>query len=171
MVLAPNVRGSGRFGRSFVHADHKEKRFAAIDDVADCARFLANNGLADPRQIACVGWSYGGYLTQAALAFHPGLFAAGVSICGMSDLSTFGHPVGDRELLEQLSPLRRVDALVALLLVVHGAHDTNVPVSESEQSKPCWHHCSVTSRMRSAITARCRWRPARSRWPTGCLAR
>src|ERR1700732_3344553 len=44
-----------------------------------------------------------------------------------------GRPVRDRALLEELSPLRRVDALTAPLLVVHGAHDTNVPFSESEQ--------------------------------------
>ena len=148
-VLAPNVRGSGGFGRTFMHADDKEKRFAAIDDVADCVGFLVDNGLADPRRIACAGWSYGGFLTMAALTFHPALFTAGISICGMSDLSTFyrntepwiadaaypkyGHPVNDRELLERLSPLRRVDALTAPLLVVHGANDTNVPVSESEQ--------------------------------------
>ncbi len=148
-VLTPNVRGSSGSGRTFVHADDKEKRFAAIDDVADCVRFLVDNGLADPRRIACAGWSYGGFLTMAAMTFHPDLFAAGVTICGMSDLTTFyrntepwiadaaypeyGHPVNDRELLEQLSPLRRVDALVAPLLVVHGANDTNVAVSESEQ--------------------------------------
>jgi acetyl esterase/lipase len=148
-VLAPNVRGSGGFGRTFVHADDKEKRFAAIDDVADCVRFLVDNDLADPRRIACAGWSYGGFLTMAALTFHPALFAAGISICGMSDLSTFyrntepwianaaypeyGHPINDGELLERLSPLRRVDALIAPLLVVHGDNDTNVPVSESEQ--------------------------------------
>ena len=127
----------------------RKKRFAAIDDVADCVRFLVDNEIADPRRIACAGWSYGGFLTMAALTFHPDLFAAGVSICGMSDLITFyrnteqwiadaaypeyGHPVNDRELLEQLSPLRRVDALTAPLLVVHGANDTNVPVGESEQ--------------------------------------
>ena len=148
-VLAPNVRGSGGLGRTFVHADDKEKRFGAIDDVADCVRFLVDNDLADPRRIACAGWSYGGFLTLAALTFHPELFAAGISICGMSDLTTFyrntepwiaaaaypeyGHPVHDRELLEELSPLRRVDALTAPLLVVHGAQDTNVPVGESEQ--------------------------------------
>ncbi|MFZ0227543.1 alpha/beta hydrolase family protein [Mycobacterium sp.] len=148
-VLAPNVRGSGGYGRTFGHADDKEKRFAAIDDVADCVRFLVDSGVAEPRRIACAGWSYGGYLTMAALTFHPGLFAAGVTVCGMSDLTTFyrnteqwiaeaaytkyGHPVSDRELLEQLSPLRRVDVLTAPLLVVHGANDTNVPVSESEQ--------------------------------------
>src|SRR6202030_2491731 len=132
-----------------MHADDKEKRFAAIDDVAQCVRFRVDAGLADPKRIACAGWSYGGYLTLAALTFHPTLFAAGISICGMSDLCTFyrntepwiaaaaypkyGHPVRDRALLEELSPLRRVDALTAPLLVVHGAHDTNVPVSESEQ--------------------------------------
>lgn len=148
-VFAPNVRGSGGFGRAFCHADEKQKRYSAIDDVADCAMYLAEQGLADPAQIACGGWSYGGYLTLAALTFHPELFAAGISICGMSDLGTFyrntepwiaaaaypkyGHPVGERELLEALSPLPRVDALVAPLLVVHGATDTNVPVSESEQ--------------------------------------
>ena len=148
-VFAPNVRGSGGFGRSFMHADDKHKRFAAIDDVAECVRFLVQEGLADPARIACAGWSYGGYLTLAALAFHPTLFAAGISICGMSDLCTFyrntepwiaaaaypkyGHPVRDRELLEALSPLRRVNSLTAPLLVVHGAHDTNVPVSESQQ--------------------------------------
>jgi dipeptidyl aminopeptidase/acylaminoacyl peptidase len=112
-------------------------------------RFLVDNGLADPRRIACAGWSYGGFLTMAAMTFHADLFAAGISICGMSDLGTFyrnteqwiadaaypkyGHPVNDRELLERLSPLRRADALTAPLLVVHGANDTNVPVSESEQ--------------------------------------
>jgi dipeptidyl aminopeptidase/acylaminoacyl peptidase len=149
VVLTPNVRGSGGFGKTFVHADDKEQRFAAIDDVADCAQFLIDNGFAEPHRIACAGWSYGGYLTQAALTFHPDVFAAGISICGMSDLNTFyrntepwiadsaypeyGHPIGDRELLEQLSPLLRADALTAPLLVVHGAHDTNVPVSESEQ--------------------------------------
>jgi dipeptidyl aminopeptidase/acylaminoacyl peptidase len=148
-VLTPNVRGSGGFGRTFVHADDKEKRFAAIDDVADCVRFLVDHQLADPRRIACAGWSYGGFLTMAAMTFHPDLFAAGVTICGMSDLTTFyrntehwiadgaypeyGHPVNDRALLETLSPLRRVDALTAPLLVVHGANDTNVPVGESEQ--------------------------------------
>ena len=86
---------------------------------------------------------------MAALTFHPELFAAGISICGMSDLDhllpqhrpwiaeaaypKYGHPVNDRELLDRLSPLRRVEALTAPLLVVHGANDTNVPVSESEQ--------------------------------------
>ena len=148
-VFLPNVRGSGGFGRSFMHADDREQRFAAIDDVADAALFLVERGLAAADRVACCGWSYGGYLTQAALTFHPQVFAAGISICGMSDLNTwyrntepwiaaaayskYGHPVSDRELLDQLSPLLRAHALTAPLLLVHGLNDTNVPPSESQQ--------------------------------------
>lgn len=148
-VFLPNVRGSGGFGRTFMHADDKERRFAAIDDVADAVDYLVEQGIAPADRIACCGWSYGGYLTQAALTFHPDRFAAGISICGMSDLNTwyrntepwiaaaaypkYGHPISDRELLEQLSPLQRVDAMTAPLLLVHGVNDTNVPPSESQQ--------------------------------------
>ncbi|OMC01861.1 peptidase S9 [Mycolicibacterium fortuitum] len=148
-VLTPNVRGSGGFGRAFVHADDKELRFAAIDDVADCAKYLVEKGIAPADRLACTGWSYGGYLTQAALAFHPELFVAGISICGMSDLNSFyhttepwiaaasypeyGHPVADRDLLERLSPLPRADQVIAPLLLVHGGNDTNVLPDESRQ--------------------------------------
>jgi dipeptidyl aminopeptidase/acylaminoacyl peptidase len=67
----------------------------------------------------------------------------------MSDLGTFyrntdpwtaaeaypkyGHPINDRHLLDRLSPLVRVEALTAPLLLVHGANDTNVPAGESRQ--------------------------------------
>lgn len=154
-VLAPNVRGSGGFGRVFLHADDKDLRFAAIDDVADCAHYLVETGLAGADRVACSGWSYGGYLTQAALAFHPELFAAGISMCGMSDLNSFyrttepwiaaasyteyGHPVADRQLLERLSPLPRVAAVSAPLLLVHGANDTNVSPAESQQMFDALH--------------------------------
>jgi dipeptidyl aminopeptidase/acylaminoacyl peptidase len=114
-----------------------------------------DDDFAPADRIACCGWSYGGYLTQAALTFHPDLFAAGISICGMSDLNTwyrntepwiaaaaypkYGHPISDRELLEQLSPLQRAHALTAALLLVHGANDTNVPPSESQQMFDALH--------------------------------
>ena len=45
-VFLPNVRGSGGFGRTFMHADDRERRFAAIDDVADAVRYLVDRGLA-----------------------------------------------------------------------------------------------------------------------------
>jgi dipeptidyl aminopeptidase/acylaminoacyl peptidase len=148
-VLAPNVRGSSGFGRSFLAADDRERRYGAIADVAASVKHLVETGLADPDRIGCMGRSYGGYLTLAALVWHPDLFAVGVDICGMADLETFylhtepwiaaaatakyGHPQDDAALLRELSPIHRIDQLRAPLLVVHGNEDTNVPVEEAEQ--------------------------------------
>ena len=148
-VFAPNVRGSSGFGREFVNADNVEKRYAAISDVKACVEYLVTHQIADPARIGCMGRSYGGYLTLAALVHYPDLFAVGVDTCGMADLLTFyertepwialeavskyGHPERDRELLRDLSPIHRIDRLAAPLLVVHGAHDTNVPLYEAEQ--------------------------------------
>lgn len=148
-VFAVNVRGSSGFGRAFLEADNRERRFGAIADVAACARHLFALGLASPRTLGCEGRSYGGYLTLAALVFHPELFAAGVDICGMADFATFyrdtepwiaraaypkyGHPEADAALLRELSPIHRFEALRAPLLVVHGENDTNVPVGEAKQ--------------------------------------
>ncbi|MDX2578862.1 prolyl oligopeptidase family serine peptidase [Streptomyces scabiei] len=148
-VFAPDVRGSSGHGRSFVDADLGTGRFAAIEDVADCAAHVVLSGLADPRRLAVMGRSYGGYLVMACLVWHPDLFRTGVAACGMSDFATFyagtepwiaesaahkyGHPEHDRALLRALSPMTRVDALRVPVLTVHGEHDTNVPLGESEQ--------------------------------------
>ncbi|NED71129.1 S9 family peptidase, partial [Streptomyces sp. SID9944] len=148
-VFAPDVRGSGGHGRSFTDADLGEGRFAAIDDVADCAAHAVLAGPADPQRLAVMGRSYGGYLVMASLVWHPDLFRTGVAVCGMSDFATFfagtepwiarsaahkyGHPEHDRDLLRALSPMSRIDALRAPVLAVHGEHDTNVPPGESEQ--------------------------------------
>jgi dipeptidyl aminopeptidase/acylaminoacyl peptidase len=148
-VFAPNIRGSSGFGRSFVNADNGPLRYAAIADVASCVRHLVSLGVADPARIGCMGRSYGGYLTLAALVTYPDLFAVGIDVCGMSNFATFyehtepwiasaavskyGDPVADAELLRDLSPITRIDRLRTPLMVVHGENDTNVPVIEAEQ--------------------------------------
>ncbi|OJF13078.1 peptidase [Couchioplanes caeruleus subsp. caeruleus] len=148
-VFAANVRGSSGFGRSFVHADNGPLRWAAIADVAACVAHLVATGVADPARVGCMGRSYGGYLTLAALTTYPELFAVGIDVCGMANFATFyehtepwiaaaavskyGDPVRDAELLRDLSPITRIGRLRAPLLVVHGENDSNVPVVEAEQ--------------------------------------
>lgn len=148
-VFAPNIRGSSGYGRAFVHADDRYGRLDAIGDVVACAEWLAGSGIADPSRIAVAGRSYGGYVTLVCLTGFSGVFAAGIDICGMSDLLTFyrdtepwiargavtkyGDPASEADLLAQLSPLRHVAAVRSPVLVAHGELDTNVPVSESHQ--------------------------------------
>ena len=143
------MRGSSGFGRAFVHADDVHGRLDAFEDVLACRDFLVDGGLADPGRIAVTGRSYGGYLTLASLAFSPGVFAAGVDICGMSDLQTFfrdtepwiaaaavskyGDPEGEETLLKAISPLRAAANIDVPMLIVHGELDSNVPRSEAVQ--------------------------------------
>jgi acetyl esterase/lipase len=148
-VFAPNVRGSGGYGRTFSQADDLDRRFVAITDVRAAVGSLVGAGLADPSRIGVSGRSYGGYLTLVALARFPELFRVGVDVCGISDFATFyaqtepwiaaaavtkyGDPQADAALLRELSPIHDVDRISAPLLVVHGTYDTNVPIVEAEQ--------------------------------------
>ncbi|MFI5893436.1 S9 family peptidase [Actinoplanes sp. NPDC051513] len=148
-VFAPNVRGSSGFGRSFVNADNGAKRYAAIEDVRSCVRHLVDSGISAKSRIGCMGRSYGGFLTLAALTRFPELFAVGVDVCGMSNFFTFyrdtepwiaaaaiskyGDPDRDEKLLADLSPINHLDRLRAPLMIVHGENDTNVPIVEAEQ--------------------------------------
>jgi dienelactone hydrolase len=148
-VVAPNVRGSTGYGRTFQHLDDVERRFDAVRDLEAVHDWLASEPTLDEDRAALYGGSYGGWLVLAGLTFQPQRWAAGVDIVGMSNLVTFlentapwrrafrereyGSLVRDRTLLEQLSPINHVDALRAPLFIVHGANDPRVPLGEAEQ--------------------------------------
>jgi dipeptidyl aminopeptidase/acylaminoacyl peptidase len=148
-VFAPNVRGSSGFGKEFVNLDNGELRFNGIKDIKSCVDYLVSNRLADPRRIGITGGSYGGYMTMVGVTEYPDLFAAGVDLFGMVNFFTFfqhtqpwmaaistieyGDPATQKDLLERLSPLGKLDRIRAAMMVQHGANDTNVPVVEAEQ--------------------------------------
>jgi dipeptidyl aminopeptidase/acylaminoacyl peptidase len=148
-VFAPNVRGSAGFGKRFVNLDNGERRFAGVRDIKASADFLVAQGIADRRRLGIAGGSYGGYMTMAGVTEFPDLFAAGVNSFGIVNFATFfehsepwmaaistveyGDPVTQKDLLERLSPIHKLDRIKAALMVQHGANDTNVPVIEAEQ--------------------------------------
>jgi dipeptidyl aminopeptidase/acylaminoacyl peptidase len=148
-VFVPNVRGSSGFGKTFVNLDNGALRFDGIKDIEATVRFVTEAKLAEAGRIGIMGGSYGGYMVMAGLTEYPGLFAAGANLFGVVNFETFfantepwmaaistveyGDPVTEKELLEQLSPIHKVDRVIAPTIVLHGANDTNVPVVEAEQ--------------------------------------
>jgi dipeptidyl aminopeptidase/acylaminoacyl peptidase len=148
-VFAPNVRGSSGFGKRFVNLDNGELRFDGVRDIEASARYLVQQGIADPRRLGITGGSYGGYMTMAGVTEFPDLFAAGVDLFGIVNFATFfahsepwmaaistveyGDPAAQADLLRRLSPIHKLDRVKAALMVQHGANDTNVPVVEAQQ--------------------------------------
>ncbi|NEE00402.1 S9 family peptidase [Phytoactinopolyspora halotolerans] len=149
-VLVPNVRGSVGYGKRWYSLDDVELRLESVLDLVDLRAWVPEVG-GDPDRVALYGGSYGGYMVLAGLAMHPGLWAAGVDIVGMSSLVSFlentsdyrraarereyGSLERDRDFLIQASPLTYLHAMDTPLFVIHGANDPRVPLSESEQIK------------------------------------
>ncbi len=148
-VLAPNVRGSSGFGKTFVNLDNGSLRVDAVRDIRACITAVVERGIGDPQRIGIMGGSYGGYMTMAGLAAYPELFAAGANLFGVVNFATFfahtepwmaaiskveyGDPDTQAEMLRDLSPINKIDRVTAPTIVLHGANDTNVPVVEAEQ--------------------------------------
>jgi dipeptidyl aminopeptidase/acylaminoacyl peptidase len=148
-VLAPNVRGSTGYGKTYTHLDDVRKRMDSVADLAHAVYWLRDSGRADPQRIAVYGGSYGGFMVLSALTTYPDLWAAGVDLVGIANFVTFLERTGpwrrhlreaeygslenDRDFLEEISPITKVDRIRAPLLVIHGANDPRVPIGEAEQ--------------------------------------
>lgn len=85
-VFQPNFRGGGGFGRRFVEAGHRQWGQRMQADVADGARHLIEQGVADPNRMCIMGWSYGGYVAFTASFMNTDLFKCSVAGAGVSDL-------------------------------------------------------------------------------------
>jgi dipeptidyl aminopeptidase/acylaminoacyl peptidase len=151
-VLQINFRGSTGYGRAFWEKGFKQWGQTMQDDVTDAARWIVSEGIADPKRIAIYGGSYGGYAALAGMAFTPGVYAAGISFVGPSNLFTLletvppywepmrkmnyemiGDPEKDKELLTAASPLFSADKIQSPLLIAQGANDPRVKKAESDQ--------------------------------------
>jgi dipeptidyl aminopeptidase/acylaminoacyl peptidase len=147
-VAAPNVRGSSGYGKRFMSLDDIGLRLDSVRDLAELHAWLSARPEIDGSRAVVYGGSYGGYMTLASLAFHPELWAAGISFVGISNLVTFlentseyrraarereyGSLATDREILWNVSAASRLDDIRAPLFLEHGRNDPRVPVGESE---------------------------------------
>lgn len=145
-VIQPNYRGSAGFGDAWLAENGFKGWRTSIGDVSAAARWLAAQGIADPKRIAIVGWSYGGYAALQSVAAEPSLYRAAVAIAPVTDLATMKSDatnytngdivaqfVGSGPHVEEGSPLRRVSSISVPVLLAHGDLDINVRVGHSRR--------------------------------------
>ena len=152
VVLAANNRGSSGYGKTFFHMDDKAHGEADLRDIVAGGQWLREQDWVADDQVAVMGGSYGGYLTAAALAFHPDAFEAGINIFGVTNwvrtlesipawwgaqrdalFDEMGDPATDAERHRRISPLFHASNITRPMLVVQGANDPRVLQVESDE--------------------------------------
>jgi len=150
-VVAPNVRGSSGYGKTYMALDNGILREDAVKDVGAMLVWIALHKEFDAKHVVVAGGSYGGYLALATLVNYSDRLRGGVDVSGIADFVSFltntatyrqnqrRAEYGDerdlemRVFLRRISPLTNADRITRPLLVVHGKNDPRVPVSEAEQ--------------------------------------
>lgn len=152
MVLQPNFRGSNGFGFALRDGGRGEWGGKMQDDVSDAVAALVKAGYVDPDRVCIMGASYGGYSALAGGAFTPDLYRCVIAVAAVSDLplmlktekylkggnhwviSYWENSMGASDIknLRSISPINAAEKFQAPVLLVHGKHDTVVPIKQSD---------------------------------------
>jgi dipeptidyl aminopeptidase/acylaminoacyl peptidase len=148
-VVDVNYGGSSGYGREYRERLNWQWGIVDVDDNINAAKYLVEEGKADPDRLIIRGGSAGGYTTLAALAFHPEVFGAGASYYGVSDVEALakdthkfesryldtmiGPYPAARDLYHDRSPIHFIDRLSCALILFQGLEDKVVPPDQSEK--------------------------------------
>jgi dipeptidyl aminopeptidase/acylaminoacyl peptidase len=152
-VLAPNVRGSNGYGKSYLKLDNGMKREDSVRDIGAFIDWIATQPDLDPERVAVFGGSYGGYMVLASMTHYNDRLRAAVDVVGISNFVTFltntkayrrdlrRAEYGDerdpemRAFLESISPLTNAHKITKPIFIIQGYNDPRVPVTEAEQMR------------------------------------
>jgi dipeptidyl aminopeptidase/acylaminoacyl peptidase len=145
--LDVNYGGSTGYGREYRQRLNGNWGVVDVNDCINGAKYLVDQGLADPEKLAISGGSAGGYTTLAALTFH-NVFKAGASYYGVSDLEALaidthkfearyldrliGKYPEDRAIYQERSPINFCDRLSCPVIFFQGLEDQVVPPNQAE---------------------------------------
>lgn len=146
-VFQPNFRGSTGYGDRFRNAGFKQWGGLMQDDVTDGAKWLVEQGIADPQRMCIVGWSYGGYAAAMGAIKTPDLYQCAASVNGVLDLPRMviddKKYIGGRswtkrmglegEDLKTVSPTHRASEIKIPLLLIQARDDTRVHDDQARQ--------------------------------------
>jgi dipeptidyl aminopeptidase/acylaminoacyl peptidase len=116
-----------------------EAGYAMQDDKDDGALYLAEQGLADAKQMAMFGWSYGGYAALVAASRTPQIYQCTIAGAAVTDMVyQLNNYLTDLRLrgaskIQQVSyrkgainPIDEVENINIPLLMIHGDVDQRV---------------------------------------------
>jgi dipeptidyl aminopeptidase/acylaminoacyl peptidase len=151
-VYAANNRGSSGYGKTFFHMDDRRHGEEDLQDIVAAGDHLRSLDWVRGDQVGVIGGSYGGFMTVAALAFHPDAFEVGIDIFGVTNwertlasippwwesfrealYDEMGDPATDAERHRAISPLFHADTITKPLMVIQGANDPRVLQVESDE--------------------------------------
>jgi dipeptidyl aminopeptidase/acylaminoacyl peptidase len=150
-VVAPNVRGSSGYGKTYLALDNAEKREDSVRDIGALLDWIGRQPELDATRVAVLGGSYGGYMVLASLTNYPERIKAGIDIVGIASFKTFLKNTGSyrqdlrraeygderdpkmQEVFARIDPVNNAGKIRSALLVVHGRNDPRVPFSEAVQ--------------------------------------
>ena len=148
-VLDVNYRGSTGYGREYRNALRGKWGVADVEDVVGGAEKLVEEGLADADRLVVMGGSAGGYTVLQSLVRHPGFFAAGISMYGISNLfslamdthkfeqyynDTLVGPLPEAsEVFRERSPIFHADEIEDPVALFQGAEDKVVPRAQADK--------------------------------------
>lgn len=150
-VIAPNVRGSTGYGKSYQLLDDGYNRQNSVRDIGKLLEWIEKNPEFDKNKIAVYGSSYGGYMVLSSMVSFNNKIKCGVDLFGISNFVTFlanteeyrkdlrRLEYGDerdpdmKKFLLAISPTTNAKNITCPLFVIQGANDPRVPVTESEQ--------------------------------------
>jgi len=154
-VIAPNLRGSAGYGKSFLALDDGMLRQDPVRDIGSLLVWISlQQPVFDGKHIAIMGGgSYGGYVALASLAAYGDRLRGGIDVLGISNFVTFLSGAvepqrserrleyGDerdpkvRAFLDRISPLNNLTQMRQPLLIVgHGQADPRTPTEAQEMA-------------------------------------
>ena len=146
-VLRPNPRGSTGYGKDFRYANFKDWGFGDYEDIMSGVDEVIDMGVADPKRLAVMGWSYGGYMTSFVVTrtdrFKAASMGAGlpnlISMTTTTDIPDYlvAHMGGefwdDYETYEKHSAMYRIKNVVTPTQILHGENDLRVPFTQGQE--------------------------------------
>ena len=145
LVLKVNYRGSAGYGQAFRTLNVRNLGVGDAWDVLSGVDFLIAKGWVDPKKVASMGWSQGGYIS-AFLTTTSTRFAAISVGAGISNWATYYYntditpftinylgddPADDQAIYDKTSPMHYIKQARTPTLIQHGELDRRVPIANA----------------------------------------